>query len=43
MPVETVKCQECGSTDVSEFKPGSYVCGEGRQNPDHADQSRIER
>ncbi len=27
MPVETVKCQECGSADVTEFKPGSYVCG----------------
>ncbi len=27
MPVETIKCQECGSADVTEFKAGSYVCG----------------
>lgn len=27
MPVETIKCQECGSADVTEFKTGSYVCG----------------
>ncbi len=27
MPVETIKCKECGSADVTEFKPGSYVCG----------------
>jgi thioredoxin 1 len=27
MPIETIKCQECGSADVTEFKPGSYVCG----------------
>jgi hypothetical protein len=27
MPVETIKCRECGSADVTEFKPGSYVCG----------------
>ena len=26
MPVETIKCQECGSADVTEFKTGSYVC-----------------
>jgi ribosomal protein L7/L12 len=26
MPVETIKCRECGSADVTEFKPGSYVC-----------------
>jgi hypothetical protein len=26
VPVETIKCQECGSADVTEFKPGSYVC-----------------
>jgi DNA-directed RNA polymerase subunit RPC12/RpoP len=26
MPIETIKCQECGSADVTEFKPGSYVC-----------------
>jgi hypothetical protein len=27
MPIDTIKCQECGSADVTEFKPGSYVCG----------------
>jgi hypothetical protein len=27
VPVETIKCRECGSADVTEFKPGSYVCG----------------
>lgn len=27
MPVETIKCRECGSAEVTEFKPGSYVCG----------------
>jgi len=27
MPIETIKCQECGSADVTEFKAGSYVCG----------------
>ena len=27
MPIETIKCQECGSADVTEFKSGSYVCG----------------
>ena len=27
MPVETIKCRECGSADVTEFKAGSYVCG----------------
>jgi hypothetical protein len=26
MPIETIKCQECGSADLTEFKPGSYVC-----------------
>ena len=26
MPFETIKCGECGSADVTEFKPGSYVC-----------------
>ena len=27
MPIETIKCQECGSADVTEFKSGTYVCG----------------
>jgi hypothetical protein len=27
MAVETIKCRECGSAEVTEFKPGSYVCG----------------
>jgi hypothetical protein len=25
--VESIKCQECGSGEVTEFKHGSYVCG----------------
>ncbi len=27
MSFEEVKCQQCGSDQVFEFKPGSYVCG----------------
>jgi hypothetical protein len=27
MPVETIKCKECGSTDVTEFRPDSFICG----------------
>lgn len=27
MPVEAIQCKSCGSSDVTEFKPGSYVCG----------------
>lgn len=27
MALETIKCQECGSAEVTEFKAGSYVCG----------------
>jgi hypothetical protein len=26
MPLEAVACTGCGSADVSEYKPGSYVC-----------------
>jgi hypothetical protein len=26
MPLETIHCDQCGSSDVTEFKPGSYVC-----------------
>jgi len=26
MSLETVKCQQCGSADVTEFKPRTYVC-----------------
>jgi hypothetical protein len=26
MPVETIKCQECGSSDVQEVKPSTYFC-----------------
>jgi hypothetical protein len=25
--IESIKCRECGSSDVAEFKPGIYVCG----------------
>ena len=27
MAIETIKCRECGSADVTEFKPDSFVCG----------------
>ncbi len=27
MAVEIIKCEACGSSEVTEFKPGSYVCG----------------
>jgi hypothetical protein len=27
MSIETMKCAECGSAEVTEFKPGSYICG----------------
>jgi hypothetical protein len=27
MPFETIKCRECGSPEVTEFKAGTYVCG----------------
>ena len=27
MPIEPIHCEACGSRDVTEFKPGSYVCG----------------
>jgi len=27
MALETIKCQECGAADVTEFKAGTYVCG----------------
>jgi hypothetical protein len=27
MSIETIRCRECGSADMTEFKPSSYVCG----------------
>jgi hypothetical protein len=27
MPIESINCPQCGSTEVTEFKPDSYVCG----------------
>ena len=27
MPTEIIKCTACGSTDVTEFKPDTFVCG----------------
>jgi hypothetical protein len=26
--MDTIRCRECGSADVTEFNPGSYVCGQ---------------
>jgi hypothetical protein len=40
MPIETIKCQECGSADVTEFKPGSYVCGHCEAVFKHIDPSQ---
>ncbi|MGA2165612.1 MAG: hypothetical protein ABSH36_14260 [Solirubrobacteraceae bacterium] len=39
MPVETIKCQECGSADVTEFKVGTYVCGHCEAIFKHVDPS----
>ena len=41
MPIETIKCKECGSADVTEFKPGSYVCGHCEAVFKHVDPSRL--
>jgi hypothetical protein len=40
MPVETIKCRECGSGEVTEFKPGSYVCGHCEAIFKHVDPAR---
>jgi hypothetical protein len=39
MPVETIKCRECGSADVTEFKAGGYVCGHCEAVFKHVDPS----
>ena len=41
MPIETIKCKECGSSDVTEFKSGSYVCGHCEAIFKHIDPSRV--
>lgn len=41
MPVETIKCQECGSADVTEFKAGTYICGHCEAVFKHIDPSRV--
>jgi chemotaxis protein histidine kinase CheA len=41
MPIETIKCQECGSVDVTEFKPGSYVCRHCEAVFKHLDPSKL--
>lgn len=41
MAIETIKCQECGSADVAEFKPGSYVCSHCDAVFKHLDPSRV--
>jgi hypothetical protein len=40
VPIETIKCQECGSADVTEFKPGTYVCGHCEAVFKHVAQAR---
>lgn len=39
MPVETIKCNECGSVEVTEFKAGSYVCSHCEAVFKHVDPS----
>ncbi len=41
MPIETIKCQECGSADVTEFKPGSYVCTHCEATFKHVDPTHV--
>ena len=41
MPIETIKCQECGSAEVTEFKSGTYVCGHCEAIFRHVDSNRV--
>jgi hypothetical protein len=41
MPVETIKCQECGSAEVTEYKAGSYVCSHCDAIFKHVDPTRV--
>jgi hypothetical protein len=41
MPLEAVACTSCGSPEVSEYKPGSYVCGHCDTVFRHVDPSRF--
>jgi hypothetical protein len=41
MPVETIKCRECGSGEVTEYKPGSYVCAHCDAVFKHLDPTRL--
>lgn len=41
MPIETVNCPQCGSTEVTEFKAGSYVCTHCEGTFKHIDPSRV--
>jgi hypothetical protein len=41
VPIETIKCQECGSAEVTEFKPGTYVCGHCEAVFRHVDPSKV--
>lgn len=41
MTIETIKCRECGSADVTEFKAGSYVCGHCEAIFKHMDPTKV--
>jgi hypothetical protein len=41
MPLEAVACTSCGSTEVSEYKPGSYVCEHCDTVFKHVDPSKV--
>ncbi len=41
MPLEAIACTNCGSTDVAEYKAGSYVCGHCDTAFKHIDTSRV--
>ena len=41
MPLEAIACRSCGSSEVSEYKPGSYVCGHCDTVFKHVDPSRV--
>jgi hypothetical protein len=41
MALDAIACTGCGSTDVSEYKPGSYVCGHCDSVFKYLDPSRV--
>lgn len=41
MPLETIKCPDCGSPDVKEIKAGTFFCGHCESLFKHVDPSRL--